>query len=236
MPIKIAVPVTFSDRDVALIAKAIDHANPHRLALLPKVLRSWAEIDLFEYASIEASRASIPHIADQCKRVARHAAELGKALDVMAEDNYQVLIASEMRRGHKSLTAQQRRGHYTKKLADQRTFLSELTIATLSLERKLKRGPGQPRNTASVFVLLDIARIFEWLTEVTPSREVSRVNGEDTGPFHKFASSIWPPVFASATDGLSAAMKDWASGRESHSSALMANIDLRQPSWRVFGH
>jgi hypothetical protein len=58
-PIKIAVPVTFTDVYVALIAKALYvDANPYRLALLPKVLRLWAEVDLIEYASVEASRAS----------------------------------------------------------------------------------------------------------------------------------------------------------------------------------
>jgi hypothetical protein len=152
----------------------------------------------------------------------------------MAENNDQVLIAAEMRGGNKSLTAQQQRDHYNKTIDEQRSFLSELTIGALSLEGKLKRSPGQPRNTASYLVLLDIARVFEWLTDVAASRRIDPVKGKDTGPFYKFASSIWPPVFASAEDGLSAAMKNWASGRQFDSSALMANIDLRQPSWRVF--
>jgi hypothetical protein len=66
MSIKIAVPVTLTDMEVALIAKALNvDASPHRLSLLPQVLREWAEVDLMEHASVEASRASIPkQVAD----------------------------------------------------------------------------------------------------------------------------------------------------------------------------
>ena len=127
-------------------------------------------------------------------------------------------------------------GHFSQKLVDHRDFLNHLQAAVESLQNRLKRGPGQPRNMVAYLVLLDIAAIFSWLTRLEPNREVDRMTGDEKGAFYNFAAALWPPVFASGLDGLSAAMKNWSSGRRTYAdaSAIIANIDLRYPSWRVF--
>jgi hypothetical protein len=47
---------------------------------------------------------------------------------------------------------------------------------------------------------------------------------------------LWSEVFGKDVAGLPAAMKNWAAGRSKYdeASALIHNIALRYPSWRVF--
>ena len=237
MSIRIAVPVTLTDGDVALIAGAFKvEANPHRLCLLPRVLREWVEVDLTEYASRDAFRASTPRRADRYQRVARRSKELLNAIDAVIEADDLGLIAGELGRADESIPMREKYGHFSQKLMDHRDFLNHLQTAVESAQNRLKKGPGQPRNTTVYLVLLDLAAIFKWVTGIKARREVDRIEGVETGPFYHFCEAIWPLVFRSGTDGLPAAMKNWASGHQRYhdTSALLANIDLRYPSWRVF--
>jgi hypothetical protein len=148
------------------------------------------------------------------------------------------IIAFEMSRADESASMRERYGHgnFKQKLIEHRDFLNRLKAAAESLEKRLKRGRGQPRNIVAYVVLLDLAAIFEWLTGVKARREVDRIEGIETGAFYNFCEAIWPLVFESGTDGLSTAMKNWASGHREYgeASALLANISGRYPSWRVF--
>jgi hypothetical protein len=95
---------------------------------------------------------------------------------------------------------------------------------------------GRPRNIAAYKVLQDAAAMFEWLTDTTATREVDRFEGTETGPFFEFASILWSAVFRKDIAGLPAAMKNWAAARSKYKedSALVGNIALRYPTWRVF--
>jgi hypothetical protein len=99
----------------------------------------------------------------------------------------------------------------------------------------LKRRPGQPRNKAAYLVLLDLAAIFKRLTGLKPEREVSRIDSRETGAFYCFCEAVWPLVFDCGVGGLAAAMKNWARDHQKYneSSALIANLQLRHPSWGV---
>jgi hypothetical protein len=237
MLIRIAVPVTLTDRDLALIGRSLDvEANSHRLCLLPQVLREWVEVDLMEHATREEFRASAPQRADRYQKVARRSKELLNAIDAVIEADDLGLIAVELGRADESIPMREKYGHFNQKLVDHRDFLNHLQAAVESLQNRLKRGPGQPRNMVAYLVLLDLAAIFRWVTGIQPRREVDRIEGDDTGAFYHFCEAIWPLVFRNETDGLRAAMKNWASGRNRYNdaSAIIANIDLRYPSWRVF--
>jgi hypothetical protein len=103
MSIKIAVPVPLTDRDVALIAEALNvEANHHRLCLLPRVLREWVEVDLTEHASREELRASTPYRVHRYQRVARRSKELLNAIDAVIEADDLGLIANELGRADES--------------------------------------------------------------------------------------------------------------------------------------
>jgi hypothetical protein len=81
----------------------------------------------------------------------------------------------------------------------------------------------------------DLAAIFELLTDRKATRGVSRTDYSETGPFWRFAESVWPVVFGT-TRGLKAAMKNWAEARKlyphEHSSFVL-NLPLRRPEWGI---
>jgi hypothetical protein len=237
MPPPIVIPVIFSDADAARIVRALRaEANPHRLGLLSQVLREWAQVDLVEYGEAEAFRASQPTRAARYKRTDRSAKELLNAIDALIEADDLILIGLEMCRTDQTIEMRQQRTLFTQKIMEQRDFLTRLIGAAQSLQSRMKSTPGQPRNITSYIVLLDIASIYEWLTGRKASRQVDRIDGNETGPLYLFAREVWPIVFNSGHDGLSAAMKNWAHGRRKfdESSALISNINLRHPTWRVF--
>jgi hypothetical protein len=78
-------------------------------------------------------------------------------------------------------------------------FLSRLTSVGPSETRKLPA-----RNSAAYFVLMDIAGIFEWLTDVEATRQVDRAGkgGKgDIGPFWDVASAITSRSFPTTIQG-----------------------------------
>jgi hypothetical protein len=236
MSIKLADPVSFTDRDVTSIVKALSvETNLHRRDLLPEVLREWAKADLREHAHLDASGASAPDQGVRCKRVARSAKELQNAIDAIEADD-PGLIAFALGHADGSIPMRERDAHFARKLIEHRDFLNRLQAAGQSLSNQLKRGPGHPRNVLAYLVLRDIAAIFEWLTGLQARREVDRARSCETGAFYHFCEAVWPPVFASGLDGLPAAMKNWAFAHRKYNdtSALIANIAMRHPSWGVF--
>jgi hypothetical protein len=74
--------------------------------------------------------------------------------------------------------------------------------------------------------MMDIAAIFEWLTDRKATREVDRINGKETGQFWHFAAAVWPWVFGKGVSGLPAAMKNWEKWhlRFGEESQLIRNI------------
>jgi hypothetical protein len=97
---------------------------------------------------------------------------------------------------------------------------------------KYKRG--KPRNTAADLVLMDIVAIFEWLTDTEVTRASDERIDAETDPFWRFASAIWPVVFADGDYGLYSSLKKWSENQHGDESALMFNINMRHPGWGVF--
>src|SRR5205807_1547670 len=98
-------------------------------------------------------------------------------------------------------------------LANSRDFIE--TIATAAKRPLEKPSRGQPRNIPAYLMMMDIAAIFEYLTDTEPSRQVDRKTREEIGPFRDFAGAIWSVVFGGG-DGLSAALKNWAEARRKY--------------------
>ena len=71
---------------------------------------------------------------------------------------------------------------------------------------------GQPRNTASYLIMLDLEAIFRWLTGKTPARSVNRDTGLEEGDFFCFSHRVWRAVFGTA-EGHQAATKNWAEAK-----------------------
>jgi hypothetical protein len=84
---------------------------------------------------------------------------------------------------------------------------------------------------------MDIIAIYEWLTGKKVTRLVDRDTKEDTGPFWRFAVTIWSMVFGSK-EGLSSTLRNWAHAVNQKltgtRSPLILNIEMRHPTWGVF--
>jgi hypothetical protein len=102
-------------------------------------------------------------------------------------------------------------------------------------------GPGQPRALLADAVVFDLAALFEWVTGSTATR---RTQGRDTdpsdygrpyGPFHTFASAVWPLIFGSSRGLLAADKRQAKAHRQSSArSQVIATIAARHPEWRLF--
>ena len=121
-----------------------------------------------------------------------------------------------------------------KRLKEQRDYLAQL--AAISPKRYWNTGRGRPRNLAAYLVLQDAAAIYEWFSGTKAARGVSPVDGKESGPFFRFASTIWPIIFEKGCAGLPAAMRNWAVGRARFSERLpfIANLAMHNPTWRIF--
>ena len=164
---------------------------------------------MVEYASAEASRASIPAQIVRYARVLDGAKELIDALDAVTEADDLVLIGLEMGRAQEAIPMREQREHFGQKLKEHHTFLRHLIVAVESLQK--------PRDLSRTVCLELIAMT-------------------DAGAFYNFAGSDLAACLACGLDGLGAAMKNWAFAHREYGelSLLLTNINLRHPSWRVF--
>lgn len=233
MRIRLKSPVVFLDRDIIAIIRTINlEVVAHRIGLLPNVLREWAAIDVKNASAWGASAEYDCEKSNRYKRLASSVSDLRQTMKAVIEMEDLDLIVHVFSQGNAPIVANECRHRFS----DHLEFLDNLEKSANYLGTRLKRSRGQPRNTAAYLVLLDLAAIFEWLTGVEPKRNVSRTGEGEIGAFYPFCEAVWPLVFNSGLFGLPAAMKNWARDHAKYveSSALIANIDLRHPSWGLF--
>ena len=223
--------VNFSDQFVGAVECLL--ASPlsdSRRKLLKLVLVEWSRTDLAEHLS-RKPRATIKKRLNRTETVKELALQLSKALAALdSEDQIAVahLIERQYRVSRAELSRQQNR------LLQGSRFVADL--AAIAPENFWKPTTGPHASTVAAYLVLqDAAAIFEWLTGTAATRAVGRISGSDSSPFFHFASILWPVVFGKGITGLKSAMKNWAKWRKEHRerSALMTNIALRHPTWRI---
>ena len=216
----------------------LQDADQTRLALLPNILRDWGHEDLPRLFWHEPEPVEVRNERHRrLKRVEGTAACLGAALaelDERERSDLICMIACPPERFPHGLT-QTNLARATNDMEATHAFLSRLAAAAeaASLSYAPKRGPA--RNNVPYVVLLDLAEIFEWVTGIAAKRRVGRNTHEDEGPFYRFAAAVWPVVFGSADDGLSSALRDWATARKKYAerSPVLRNLQMRHPEWRI---
>src|SRR5262249_31401370 len=121
------------------------------------------------------------------------------------------------------------------RLIQESDFLNNLAAATTKLMEKKPPSRGSP-NIRAYLVMMDLAAIFEWLTERKATRQVDRIHRKETGPFWQFRAAVWPLVFGEGVSGLPAAIRRWDELRSLHGEAsqLLRNIATRHPPWGIF--
>jgi hypothetical protein len=232
-------PPDFDDRTVRLITASLpETALPERVESLLAVLRDWANNELKAYFSRESS-ADIKVRAKRVEAVGNRARDLLKALDSMdGTDMWEVALRMprdgtchwpKMKDHYWWQWSKTKR--FVQRIEEEKDFLDALTVA---ISQAWRRKRGQPPNIISYLVIKDIAAIFEWCTKSPATRRIHRVTQKEGGDFYKFSAAIWPVVFGQGDDGLLAAIKKFAKYRNREGRALMANIKMRHPEWRVF--
>jgi hypothetical protein len=205
-----------------------------RSKLLPKILKEWASTELEEHLSRE-SRAEIRERIKRLDTVTKLARQLREALDKLDQLDRSSIVLQIIRkeRGTEEI-GRNELIHRTALLMWLSDYLAR--VGGVRPSEIWKPGRGQPPNIAAYLVLQDAAEIFEWLTGVRATREVDRDDKTETGPFFQFASILWPVIFRKGTEGLPAAMKNWAAWRKEYNerSALIVNISARRPRWGLF--
>jgi hypothetical protein len=221
------------------IVKAIVGSLPkplseRRAELLPRILHEWSHTSLREHLSRE-SRATIRRRMEAQDIVAKCARRLLEAFDAIDHrDRTAIIVQMIVAEGrHPEEVSPTEVADRHNRLNEEQGFLRKLAGIAPRQFWNLRRGG--PRNLAAYLVLQDAAAIFEWLTGLKASRGVDRIHGTETGPFHRFVSTVWPVVFGTQA-GLSAAMKNWALARSRYQerSAVMANMAFQHPTWGIF--
>ena len=198
-----------------------------RVVLLPLILEEWTRSDLPEHLSMR-SRPVDNDLIERLEIVRKHARELQEALKAIGQNGRKALLAQmahdKNRSEFKAIVTW---------LEQEAAFIEKLVAVDPREFWKPKRG--RSRNLPAYLVLQDLTAIFEWLTSTKATREVSRDNGTEIGPFFIFASTLWPTIFEKGVTGLPAAMKNWAEWRSAYKeqSALIVNLALRHPSWGI---
>ncbi len=232
----------FTDHNIELIAHSLrDVAKPHKIESLGRILREWGSTDLSEHLS----RVSPKILAVKRKSLAAVASRAKELLHILEklDDESEFAVALQMRplpgQPYWALPPTELKRLQTR-LVDERDFLRKLADAAPKALGSAKRG--QPRNVVAYLVMLDVAAIFEWLTETEATRKRDATGGAygeegvDANPFWNFAAALWPVIFQNGDTGLQAAIKNWAYNVKKYRdrSALIANIAMSHPEWRLF--
>ena len=222
---------TFNKVDLKRIRATLPNGVDHRrLERLSSVLQEWAHTELREHLSRESQATR----RARCQQV--------QAVEGCARDLLQSIEALDPQ-GRFSIVQQMVGQRPTRAELEQQK--QDLDSAMALLNRLVNSQPsaiwasgrGQPRNITAYLIMKDIAAIYEWATGSKASRRYDPYKDEDqeSGPFWQFASAVWSAIHGTK-DGLSAAIKNWASyrARFGEKSALIANIAMRHPSWGLF--
>jgi hypothetical protein len=220
------------------VAAELERALPQpvskrRRNLLRKILKEWSRSDLREHLSRE-SRAVTRERLKKLQLIRDGAKNLQEAICTIESDDVAALVAQLLMTGGRH-PHEFNRGELTQKsveLDQHFRFIAELS--QIRPKEFWKLGRGGPPNLQAYFVLQDAAAIYEWITGEAATRNVDRGTGTDVSPFFQFASVLWPIIFGKDIRGLKASMKKWAKWRHDERSALVVNIALRHPDWRLF--
>jgi hypothetical protein len=237
----------FSDEIVERIADSLPAPlTPRHRELLPNILREWSNNELRRHLSW-GSRAQEHRLADERVDAAAECfRQAMKALNDLNEDERRRWVSRMFQaqgRDFFDLDRYPSRSEFAdeaRRLNEESVFLAKYA----AIEPPRPRRRGHPQNIPAYLALQDAASIFEWYSgrkaargvQVVEHDGIGKARANEAGPFHRFASVLWPALFGDGTSGLTAAMKNWASWRRKYGerSALVANIDLRHREWGVF--
>ena len=150
----------FTDDEIELVLKSLPSGvAPRQQKLLPRILREWNQTELRSHLSLEPRAVTRKRI-EKVQAVEKPASDLLRALDALDEIERNAIV-DRIVRHERSDSAEAKFLRVKQELGRVHNFLSRLNSAGPSQTRKLPA-----RNFAAYFVLMDIAGIFEWLTDM----------------------------------------------------------------------
>ena len=206
--------VRFPD-DVVSAFKAVmpKGTNPARLTLLPELLRAWGREELREHldrkdrAALRRRDKSLSRLAEQARDLVDHC----EALD---------------RRGRFRLAVEPQMFRFGTTLENANVAAAEQwrdnSILWLKHVADIFGGPNAKtefgvmgnrvphRKARHYSVMIDLAAVYELVTDTPPTRRFDAKTGRDYGPFRDFASRVWLHVFGVEDRGFSTAFRLWA--------------------------
>jgi hypothetical protein len=202
-----------SDEVIGNIIAALPPGSmPEGVALLPEILRAWADEDLRGHLSLEG-RVAKRQREKRLRSVGARAQELIKAIEALDHTGFfDTALEPQMRRAGTSLlktditAAKQRRDSAISWLVDLAEVFNGSEYESAN-GKKLKPPPDKA--TRYYLLMLDLAAIFELVSGEEAKRRVDFDSGRTYGPFADFAAGAWLGVFGNIR-GLSYAIRVWA--------------------------
>jgi hypothetical protein len=213
--------------------------------LIPMILGEWGRIDVEEHLN----RPPPEQVRAQQKLLEKLASctnELGQVLSILSPSlrfavAYQFAkgdVSTEV--GHEPVQAWHNRIREAYlRFGEEPARLKRFGVAVTQTAAHWGPSPLRHSSVVHYLILQDMATIFEFATDQSPTRRIRTDahvdSGQDYGPFWNFVSAIWLIVFGS-TNRLSYAVRYWAEAQSKHGewSPVMLNMDLRHPEWRIF--
>ena len=201
--------------------------------LLLKILCAWDREELREHLSPEPAAVLNTRLR-HLKNIKATATALSSSLASLDQSGRSLILMQMLEKRMDGIVRREDFATESKRLDE--AYRTIQALQDTSPEQLRRPGRGQPRNIAAYLVLQDAAEIYEWWTGLQATREVNRDDGTESGPFFRFVSVLWPAIFGSGMSGSKSAMKTWASYRSKFGerSALIANMNVRFPAWRLF--
>jgi hypothetical protein len=235
--------MNFTPEQIEHLMRALAGCRDERKQqLVPMIIAEWGRIDIENYLS-QPRPHELQKERKLLEKLALRANELAHAMSSL-EPGLRLAIAHNLSKGKVGpetpfLAWYDHIHEIDSRLAEMPARLNRLSAAATGTAV----GWGSPRlrhdSAIRNLILKDLAAIFEFATEQWSARRVRTDAypdaGQDYGPFWDFVSGVWPMIFGS-TKGLKYAVKFWASARaeRGEGSAVIANMDLRHPEWRIF--
>jgi hypothetical protein len=203
--------VTFPEAVIAAMGTTLPpNTDPARLALLPQILRAWADEDLLDHLSREG-RADLRRREKQLRKVGGLTRDLIEAISLLDQHGrFEIALNPQMRRARTSLwntdvaAGEERRDNAI-------SWLIDLDETFNDGGNGSENGQRPPPDTATRYylIILDLAGIFELVSQQPPTRRVNPDSGRTYGPFADFVAQVWAQIF-SQNRGLSYAIRVWS--------------------------
>jgi hypothetical protein len=224
--------IEFSDEVIDTIAATLPlDTDPARLALLPELLRAWANEDLPEHLSWD-SRAEARQRQKRLRAIGAKAQQFIDGYNELASDwraLSAIAIEPQMLRDGASLRktdflgAMRRRDEAIK-------WLVNLACIFNTGNGKFNTGNGktqkrQPYKKVKYYLIVrDLVAIYTLITKQRATRKIDWDSGQPCGPFSDFVEKIWMEVFENKR-GFSYAIRVWADEMTCQQNAIKAEIE-----------